>query len=400
MISQRQFFLQNVAQTSLEPLQLEIKKAKGIYLYGIDGKKYIDLISGVSVSNVGHGNQKVLNAIRKQIAKYMHTHVYGELVLSPQVKYAQLLSKLLPCSLSSTYFVNSGTEAIEGAMKLAKKFTNRTEIISFKNAYHGSTQGALSIQGSEIYKSPFRPLLPDIQLLQFNNTSDIQKITEKTAAVVVEPIQGEAGIILPQDDFLTEVRKRCNETGTLLIFDEVQTGLGRTGKLFAFDHYGIVPDILVLAKAFGGGMPLGAFISSKEIMDSLKDNPALGHLTTFGGHPVSCAAGLSALKVVLEKNLIAATVPKEALFRSLLIHSNIKEIRGKGLYLSVELKHPQKINIFILKLLENGILSDWFLFNDKSFRITPPLTITEEEIHLTCKKILKTLDEIRKIKKQ
>jgi len=394
MISQRQFFLQNVAQTSPEPLQLEIKKAKGIYLYGVGGKKYIDLISGVSVSNVGHGNQKVLNAIRKQVAKYMHTHVYGELVLSPQVKYARLLDKLLPDTLSSTYFVNSGTEAIEGAMKLAKKFTGRTEIISFKNAYHGSTQGALSIQGSETYKTAFRPLLPDIQLLQFNNTDDLQKISKKTAGVVVEPIQGEAGIILPQDNFLKKLRKRCDETGTLLIFDEVQTGLGRTGKLFAFEHFDIIPDILVLAKAFGGGMPLGAFISSKEIMDSLKDNPALGHLTTFGGHPVSCAAGLAALKVVLEKNLIDTTLPKEVLFRSLLKHPAIKEIRGKGLYLSVELKRPEKIMKFILKLLENGILSDWFLFNDTSFRITPPLTISEEEIRLSCKKILETLDEM------
>jgi len=394
MISQRQFFLQNVAQTSPEPLQLEIKKAKGIYLYGVDGKKYIDLISGVSVSNVGHGNQKVLNAIRKQVAKYMHTHVYGELVLSPQVKYARLLDSLLPDTLSSTYFVNSGTEAIEGAMKLAKKFTGRTEIISFKNAYHGSTHGALSIQGSETYKTAFRPLLPDIQLLQFNNTDDLHKISENTAGVVIEPIQGEAGIILPQDNFLKKLRKRCDETGTLLIFDEVQTGLGRTGKLFAFENFDVIPDILVLAKAFGGGMPLGAFISSKEIMDSLKDNPALGHLTTFGGHPVSCAAGLTALKVVLEKKLTDATLPKEALFRSLLKHPAIKEIRGKGLYLSVELKRHEEIMKFILNLLKNGILSDWFLFNDKSFRITPPLTISEEEIRLSCKKILKTLDTI------
>ncbi len=394
MISQRQFFLQNIAQTSPEPLQLEIRKAKGIYLYGVDGKKYIDLIAGVSVSNVGHGNQRVLNAIRKQIAKYMHTHVYGELVLSPQVKYARLLDKLLPGKLSSTYFVNSGTEAIEGAMKLTKKFTSRTEIISFKNAYHGSTHGALSIQGSETYKTAFRPLLPDTKCLVFNNSDDLQEITCKTAGVVVEPIQGEAGIILPKNDFLKQLRNRCNETGALLIFDEIQTGLGRTGKLFAFENYDIVPDILALAKAFGGGMPLGAFISSKQIMDSLKSNPALGHITTFGGHPVSCAAGLTALKVVIEKKLSEATLPKEMIFRSLLVHPAIKEIRGKGLFLAVELGDSEKLMKFIFKVLGAGILTDWFLFNDTSFRITPPLTITEEEIRMACKKILKTLNSL------
>ncbi len=394
MISQRQFFLQNLAQTSPDPLQLEIKKAKGIYLYGVDGKKYIDLIAGVSVSNVGHGNQKVLNAIRRQIAKYMHTHVYGELVLSPQVKYARLLDKLLPDALSSTYFVNSGTEAIEGAMKLVKKFTGRTEIISFRNAYHGSTHGALSIQGSETYKTAFRPLLPDTRLLQFNSFDDLQKISERTAGVVVEPIQGEAGIILPENDFLKQLRKRCNEMGALLVFDEIQTGLGRTGKLFAFENFGIVPDILTLAKAFGGGMPLGAFISSKQIMNSLKDNPALGHITTFGGHPVSCAAGFTALKVVLDKKLPEASITKENLFRSLLVHPAIKEVRGQGLFLAVELGDSKKLMKFIFKILGNGILTDWFLFNNTSFRITPPLTITDEEIRLACKKILTTLDEV------
>ncbi len=394
MISQRQFFLQNVAQTSPEPLQLEIKKAKGVYLYGVDGKKYIDLVAGVSVSNVGHGNKKVLNAIRRQIAKYMHTHVYGELVLSPQVKYARLLDKVLPNPLSSVYFVNSGSEAIEGAMKLAKKVTGKTEIISFKNAYHGSTHGALSIQGSEIYKTPFRPLLPDTKLLTFNNFDDLQGISEKTAGVVVEPVQGEAGIILPENDFLKRLRERCDETGTLLIFDEIQTGFGRTGKLFAFENFGVIPDIITLAKAFGGGMPLGGFIASKEIMDALKDNPALGHITTFGGHPVSCAAGFTALKIVLEKKLPETALAKGNLFRSLLVHSAIKEIRGQGLYLAVDLNDSGKLKKFISKALNNGILTDWFLFNDTSFRISPPLTITDEEIRLACKKILKTLDEI------
>jgi len=395
MISQKKNFLQNIAQTSSSPLLLEIKKAKGIYLYTTDGKKYIDLISGVSVSNVGHGNTKVLNAIRKQIAKYMHTHVYGELVLHPQVKYAWLLNKLLPFSNASTYFVNSGTEAIEGAMKLVKKYTGRMEIISFKKAYHGSTQGALSIQGSEVFKKPFRPLLPGIQLLTYNNFNDLQKITKKTAGVIVEPIQGEAGIILPEKDFLKQLRKRCDETGSLLVFDEIQTGLGRTGKLFAFEYFDVVPDIITLAKAFGGGMPLGAFIAPKKIMDTLNENPALAHLTTFGGHPVSCIAGFTALKILIEKQLIPETLQKEKLFRTLLVHPAIKKIRGKGLYLAVELESDKMIKKFFNKALKNNILTDWFLFNNKAFRITPPLTITEEEIRLACKNILKTLNEIK-----
>lgn len=394
MISQRSFFLQNIAQTSSAPLQLEIKKAKGIYLYGVDGKKYIDLISGVSVSNVGHGNIKVLNAIRKQIAKYMHTHVYGELVLSPQVKYAKLLAKLLPDSLESTYFVNSGTESIEGAIKLAKKYTGRTEIISFKHAYHGSTIGALSIQGAETYKMPFRPLMPDTRQIRFNNFDDIKAISDKTAAVVVEPIQGEAGIVLPENDFLKALRYRCNETGTLLVLDEIQTGMGRTGKLFAFENFDIVPDIIALAKAFGGGMPLGAFIASKKVMDSLKENPALSHITTFGGHPVSCAAGYAALKIILDQKLITTIENKEQLFRQLLIHPLIKAIRGTGLFLAVELDDSHKLMKFVYNAIENGIMTDWFLFNDTSFRITPPLNITEEEIKIACKKILKTLDRI------
>jgi len=395
MISQKKNFLQNIAQTSSSPLLLEIKKAKGIYLYTTDGKKYIDLISGVSVSNVGHGNTKVLNAIRKQIAKYMHTHAYGELVLHPQVKYAWLLNKLLPFSNASTYFVNSGTEAIEGAMKLVKKYTGRMEIISFKKAYHGSTQGALSIQGSEVFKKPFRPLLPGIQLLTYNNFNDLQKITKKTAGVIVEPIQGEAGIILPEKDFLKQLRKRCDETGSLLVFDEIQTGLGRTGKLFAFEYFDVVPDIITLAKAFGGGMPLGAFIAPKKIMDTLNENPALAHLTTFGGHPVSCIAGFTALKILIEKQLIPETLQKEKLFRTLLVHPAIKKIRGKGLYLAVELESDKMIKKFFNKALKNNILTDWFLFNNKAFRITPPLTITEEEIRLACKNILKTLNEIK-----
>ncbi len=394
MISLKSFFLRNVAQTSPSPLMLEIKKAKGIYLYGIDGKKYIDLIAGVSVTNVGHRNIRVINAVRKQLSKFTHTHVYGELVLYPQVRFAQYLDSLLPYETSSVYFVNSGAEAIEGALKLAKKYTGRTELISFKNAYHGSTHGALSIQGAETYKTAFRPLLPDIRQIEFNNFDDLKHITEKTACVVVEPIQGEAGIIMPENGFLKALSDRCNETGALLVFDEIQTGVGRTGKMFAFENFGVVPDIITLAKAFGGGMPLGAFIAPKEIMDALKDNPALGHITTFGGHPVSCAAGYEAMKIIEEKELHTKAVKKGELFKKLLVHDKIKEVRGIGLFMAVDLGSSDLLFKFMEKSIENGILTDWFLFNDRSFRITPPLTITEEEIKITVKKILKTLDEI------
>jgi len=394
MISQRRLFLENVAQTSSEPLMVEVKKAKGVFLTDTKNKHYIDLIAGVSVSHVGHRHPKVINAIRKQIAHYMHTHVYGELVLSPQVRYAKLLSEQLPNSLSVTYFVNSGAEAVEGALKLARKYTGRTELVSFKKAYHGSTMGALSIQGGETYKNDFRPLIPDVRLLEFNNETDLQQITKKTACVVVEPIQGEAGIILPENDFLKKLRTRCDEVGALLVFDEIQTGLGRTGRLFAFEQFGVIPDILLLAKAFGGGMPLGAFISSKKIMDVFKENPALGHITTFGGHPVSCAAGLAATKVVLKNRLMDTIAEKEMLFRNLLKHRLIKEVRGRGLFLAVELGDTELLMKFVFEVLKNGVLTDWFLFNDTSFRITPPLIITEEQIKMTCKKIIKTLDTL------
>jgi len=394
MISQRRLFLENVAQTSSEPLMVEVKKAKGVFLTDTKNKHYIDLIAGVSVSHVGHRHPKVINAIRKQIAHYMHTHVYGELVLSPQVRYAKLLSEQLPNSLSVTYFVNSGAEAVEGALKLARKYTGRTELVSFKKAYHGSTMGALSIQGGETYKNDFRPLIPDVRLLEFNNETDLQQITKKTACVVVEPIQGEAGIILPENDFLKKLRTRCDEVGALLVFDEIQTGLGRTGRLFAFEQFGVIPDILLLAKAFGGGMPLGAFISSKKIMDVFKENPALGHITTFGGHPVSCAAGLAATKVVLKNRLMDTIAEKEILFRNLLKHRLIKEVRGRGLFLAVELGDTELLMKFVFEVLKNGVLTDWFLFNDTSFRITPPLIITEEQIKMTCKKIIKTLDTL------
>ena len=290
MQSQRSLFLEHVAQTSDFPLCLEIEKAEGMYMYDVDGKKYMDLISGISVSNLGHCHSNVINAVKEQLEKYTYLMVYGEFVQSPQVKLAQLLTQQLPSSLSSCYFVNSGSEANEGAMKLAKRYTGRKEIISFKNAYHGSTQGCLSIIGNDEFKKPFEPLLPNITQLEFNNENDLAAITTKTACVIVEPIMGEAGVVAPKNDFLLKLRKKCTETGALLIFDEIQTGFGRTGKLFAFEHFNLIPDIITLAKAMGGGFPIGAFISSKEIMSSLKTNPILGHITTFGGHPISCAA--------------------------------------------------------------------------------------------------------------
>lgn len=391
MLTNRQLFFNHLAQTSETPLALEIEKAEGIYLFDTSGKKYIDLISGISVSNVGHRHPKVLSAIQQQLDKYMHLMVYGEYVQSPQVRLAKCLSEYLPESLSSVYFVNSGSEAVEGSMKLAKRFTGRTEIISFKNAYHGSTQGSLSIMGNEEFKSAFRPLLPDTRQIRFNNTDDLKYITNKTAAVIVETIQGEAGAIVPQNDFLKHLRSRCNETGTLLIADEIQCGYGRTGKLFAFEYFGFIPDILCLAKGMGGGMPIGAFISSKKIMASLTHNPILGHITTFGGHPVCCAASEATLKVLIDENLVEAVQKKELLFRTLLKHPKIKSINGMGLLLSVEFESYEQNKSIIDKCIENGVITDWFLFNSHSMRIAPPLTITEEEIKSACSTILQCI---------
>ncbi len=391
MFTQRQLFLNHLAQTSETPLALEIEKAEGIYLYDVFGKRYLDLISGISVSNIGHRHPKVISAIKDQLDKYLHLMVYGEYVQSPQVLLAKLLSENLPPALSSVYFVNSGSEAIEGAMKLAKRFTGRTEIISFKNAYHGSTQGSLSIMGNEEFKNSFRPLLPDTKQIEFNNSDDLKQITTRTACVVVETIQGEAGAVVPQPDFLKSLRKRCNEVGALLIADEIQCGFGRTGKLFAFEHYDFVPDILCLAKAMGGGMPIGAFISSKKIMNSFTNNPALGHITTFGGHPVCCVASLATLKLLLEEKLIEDVVAKEKLFRKLLKHPKIKSVNGKGLLLSIEFDSYEQNKKIIDKCIENGVIVDWFLFNSHSMRIAPPLTITEEEIIFACQVILQSI---------
>ncbi|MBV6484550.1 MAG: Putrescine aminotransferase [Flavobacteriales bacterium] len=392
MPTQRSLFLQHVAQTSDFPLCLEIEKAEGMYMTDVDGKTYLDLISGISVSNLGHRHPNVINAVKEQLEKYTYLMVYGEFVQSPQVKLAQLLCSQLPSPLSSCYFVNSGSEANEGAMKLAKRYTGRKEIISFKNAYHGSTQGCLSIIGGDDFKKPFEPLLPNITQIAFNNENDLTKITEKTACVVVEPIMGEAGIIAPQNNFLQKLRARCTETGALLIFDEIQTGFGRTGKLFALEHFGVVPDILTLAKAMGGGFPIGAFVSSNAIMSSLKNNPILGHITTFGGHPVSCAAAFANLHTLLtDKELISSVAQKEQLFKQLLVHPSIKEVRSFGLMLAIEFDSFETNKAIIDKCIEKGVLTDWFLFNDKSLRIAPPLIITNEEIEWACKIILEAI---------
>ncbi len=393
MLSQRQLFLNHIAQTSETPLALEIEKAEGVYLVDTSGKKYLDLISGISVSNVGHRHPKVVQAIKDQVDKYMHLMVYGEYIQSPQVQLAKALAEHLPSDLSSVYFVNSGSEAIEGAMKLAKRYLGRTEIISFKNAYHGSTQGSLSIMGNEEFKNAFRPLLPDTKLICFNDMNDLKEITKRTASLVIETIPGEAGAVVPSIDYLKKLQERCKEVGALLVLDEIQCGFGRTGKLFAFEHFEILPDILCIAKGMGGGMPIGAFISSKEIMNSLTNNPILGHITTFGGHPVSCAASCASLRVLFEENLISSVGGKEQLFRKLLVHQKIRSINGKGLLLAVEFDSYEQNKSIIDRCIQKGVITDWFLFNSHSMRIAPPLTISEEEIHFACTIILEAISE-------
>ena len=395
MLTQRQLFFQHLALPSAHTLALEIEKAEGIYLFDSDGKKYIDLVSGVSVSNVGHRHPMIIKAIKNQLDKYMHLMVYGKYIQTPQVDLATKLSENLPENLNSTYFVNSGSEAIEGALKLVKRYTGKTEIIAFKNGYHGGTHGALSLLGNEKLKYAFRPLLPNIQFLDFNNIEQLSKINEKTACVVIEPIQAEAGIILPEKDFLKKLRIRCDETNTLLVFDEIQVGFGRTGKLFCFENYEVTPDILCLAKAMGGGMPIGAFISSKEIMSSLTFNPELGHITTFGGHPVCCAAALANLKLLTESNIIKNVNKKGELFiNELKDNPAVKCFRQKGLMIAVELENEQKVSKLLDLFVENGIIVDQFLFNSNSFRIAPPLIITETEIKEICKTINFCMDKL------
>ena len=392
MLTNRQLFLRNLGQTSPAPMMLEIVRAEGVYMYGPAGEKYIDLISGVSVSNTGHCHPKVIEAVKKQVDSYMHLMVYGEIIQSPQVKYAERLVEFLPPELSSCYFVNSGSEAVEGALKLAKRYTGRSRIISFKNSYHGSTHGALSIQGSEIYKNAFRPLLPDTFQVEFNDEKSIDSIDYKTACVIIEPVQGEAGVIYPENAFLKKLRDKCSETGALLIFDEIQTGFGRIGHMFAINRFGVIPDILLLAKALGGGMPLGAFISSGEILSSLILNPVLGHITTFGGHPVCCAAGLASFNVIIEENLVDTCNEKSALFKNELKHPLISKVRGEGLLLAVQLTDPEYVQFLIAHGPDYGLILDYFLFCNDAIRIAPPLIISGEEISLACSQLKKLLD--------
>ena len=396
MLTNRQLFLQHLGQTSVSPMMLEIARAEGIYMFGPDGKRYIDLISGVSVSNTGHCHPKVIKAVKNQVDLYMHLMVYGEIIQNPQIKYAERLSEILPASLNSCYFVNSGSEAVEGALKLAKRYTGKSRIIYFKNSYHGSTHGALSVQGSEIYRNAFRPLLPDTFQAIFNDRKSLDAIDNRTSCVIVEPVQGEAGIVFPENDFLVKIRQRCDETGALLIFDEIQTAFGRLGRMFAIDRFGVIPDILLLAKALGGGMPLGAFISSKEIMSSLVTNPSLGHITTFGGHPVCCAAGLASLEVIISEKLDEKAAFMASLFRKLLIHPLIKEIRGEGLFLAVQLDNAAYIPYIISNAPNFGLVLDYFLFCESAFRIAPPLIITPDEITIACNLLINLLDDTLK----
>ncbi len=395
MQNSKELFKKYIAQTStFDAFQIDVAKAEGIYVYDKAGKQYIDLMSGIAVSNIGHRHPEVIKAIKEQVDKYLHVMVYGEFIESPQVKLAQRLADLLPDTLNMTFFVNSGSEAVEGAIKLARKYTKRSEIIAFKGGYHGSTLGAVSILGEEKYKQDFRPLIPDVKILEFNYLNDLDQITNKTSCVVIEVIQAGSGIRIPNKEFLKKLRQKCTETGALLIFDEIQTGFGRTGKLFAFEHYDVIPDVLCIAKSMGGGMPIGAFISSNIIMDSLNDShPLLGHATTFGGHPVSCAASLAALNVLIDNNIMDDVEIKANLFKSSLKdHPNIKEIRSVGLFMAIELKDSSKIDKIVERCIENGIITYWFLYNHDSLSIVPPLTITNEEIKEACTRLIKALN--------
>jgi acetylornithine/succinyldiaminopimelate/putrescine aminotransferase len=387
MPSQRQLFLDHLGQTTPSPLMLEIERAEGSFLFDRNGKDYLDLISGVSVSNTGHRHPAVVSAVKEQADRYMHLMVYGEVIQSPQVQYAARLASLLPDSLGSVYYVNSGSEAIEGAIKLARRYTGKNEIIYFRNAYHGSTTGALSVQGSEHYRNAFRPLMPSTTMAEFNSKEAAGMVSDDTAAVLVEPVQAEAGVVQPADGFLSGLRDACDRHGAMLIFDEVQTGFGRTGSLFSLFRYNVVPDILVLAKALGGGMPLGAFISSREIMSCLAHDPVLGHITTFGGHPVCCAAGLASLDVIVNGNLAGKAREKERLFREKLSQMPFREVRGEGLLLAVVPEKKSIIPALVAKAPEHGLMLDYFLFCDEAFRIAPPLTISPDEIDTACQRL-------------
>lgn len=393
-MTQRELFLRHVAQTSPAPMGLEIVKAEGCRLTDASGKEYLDIIGGISVANLGHRHPKVLQAIRNQLDAYLHIMVYGEFVETPQVQYAKLLTDNLPENLNTVYFTNSGAEAVEGAMKLAKRVTGRVQMIAFNNSYHGSTHGALSIMGDEYWRNAFRPLLPEVLHLHYNDDSSLNEINNQTACVILEAVQAEAGIKAPSTEWMQALRKKCDETGTLLILDEIQTGFGRTGKLWAFEHFNIVPDVLLLGKALGGGMPLGAFIADKKRMDAFTSNPVLGHITTFGGHPVCCAAGMAAMQALLDEGLINEVKQKEELYISLLNHEKIKAIRSFGLWLALEFDSYETNKKIIDDCIENGVLTDWFLFAPQCLRISPPLIITEAEIISVCETIINACNKL------
>jgi len=395
MVSPRQLFLQNLAQTSDFPLMLEVEKAEGVYMYDPQGKKYIDLISGIGVSNVGHRHPKVIKAIKDQLDHYLHLMVYGELIQTPQVKLAQALANSLPDPLNNVYLVNSGSEATEGALKLAKRFSGRAEIFACKKAYHGSTQGALSVGGNEYFKRAFRPLLPGIKFIRFGNVDDLDHISEKTACFILETIQGEAGVRIADAGYFQAVSKKCTQTGTLLILDEIQVGFGRTGKFWAFEHYNIVPDIVLTAKGMGGGMPIGAFIASENTMAVLKNDPILGHISTFGGNAVCAAAGLATLDLIMEENLMEGVENKAQIFKKLLVHPKIKGLRHCGLIMALEFESFEVLKPIIDQALELGVLTDWFLYCDNAMRIAPPLVITEHEINEGCQILLEAIEKAK-----
>ena len=387
-------FLKYQAQTTPYPLEINIFYALGSYIYSCDNKKYLDFVAGVSAVSLGHQNKRVNDAIKNQLDRYSHVMVYGEYAQNPAVEYCKLLASLLPPQLNKVYLVNSGTEACEGALKLVRRVTGRSQLISCHNAYHGNTMGSMSVMGFEERKQVFRPLIPDVDFITFNNEADLQKITTKTAGIILESIQGGAGFIQPENDFLAKVKKRCEEVGALLIIDEIQPGFGRTGKLFGFENYNVVPDVIIIGKGMAGGMPVGAFVAKEEYMDLLSDNPKLGHITTFGGHPVIAAACLATLQEITETNLIAQTLEKEKLFRELLVHPLKKEIRGIGLMLAAMTSSPEITNQVIFKCQDKGLILFWLLFEGNAIRITPPLTISEDEIREGCAIILEAMDEI------
>ena len=390
----KQEFFKYQAQTTPFAAGFEVEKAEGSYIYGKDGNAYLDFVAGVSANTLGHSHPKVVNAIKEQADRYLHVMVYGEYAQEKPVALCQLLAEATPAPLEVTYLVNSGAEAIDGALKLAKRYTGREEIISMKNSYHGNTHGALSVSGNEVHKREFRPLLPMISFIEFNNEEEFSKITEKTACVIAETIQGAAGFLTPSQNYFKNLKKRCEEVGALLILDEIQPGFGRTGKLFSFEHYDMVPDILVMGKGMGGGVPVGAFMSSAEIMKSLQHSPKLGHITTFGGNPLIAAASYATLKEVLDSGLMDEVNEKEALFRELLVHPKIKKVNGRGLMLAVELESPDYTLKVAKRCMEKGLIVFWQLYRNEFMRISPPLTLTQNEIRKGCQIILQALDEV------